>query len=109
MSFFDRLRPVLVLSLLFATAGCNNGSSTPTAPDQSAVAYSQTDLTVGTGTEATVGTTATVQYGGGPYNDTAGPRRSNPPPPARGAPRDRGPTTPPHARPPLSTPLPTRP
>jgi FKBP-type peptidyl-prolyl cis-trans isomerase FkpA len=71
MSFFDRLRPVLVLSLLFATAGCNNGSSSPTAPDQSAVAYSQTDLTVGTGTEATVGTTATVQYGGWLYSDTA--------------------------------------
>ncbi len=70
MSTVDRWRPLLVLGLLFVAAGCNNGSSTPTAPDQSAVAYSQTDLTVGTGTEATVGTTATVQYGLWLYSET---------------------------------------
>ena len=51
-----------VAGLLVLAAGCNNGSSSPTAPDQSAVAYSQTDLTVGTGAEATAGTTAAVQY-----------------------------------------------
>ncbi len=97
MSFFDRLRPVLVLSLLFATAGCNNGSSTPTAPDQSAVAYSQTDLTVGTGTEATVGTTATVQYGGWLYSDTAVRRVIMPPSLAYGATGNGAGTIPPNA------------
>lgn len=66
-----RLRALSVVALLVAAAACNNGSSSPTAPDQSNVAYSQTDLTVGTGTEATVGTTATVQYGAWFYSDTA--------------------------------------
>ena len=73
MSSFGRLRPLLVLAfsgLLVVAAGCNNGSSSPTAPDQSAVAYSQTDLTVGTGAEAVVGTTATVQYGLWLYSDS---------------------------------------
>jgi FKBP-type peptidyl-prolyl cis-trans isomerase FkpA len=73
MISFDRLRPLLVLAfsgLLVVAAGCNNGSSSPTAPDQSAVAYSQTDLTVGTGAEAAVGTTATVQYGLWLYSDS---------------------------------------
>jgi FKBP-type peptidyl-prolyl cis-trans isomerase len=73
MSSFDRLRPLLVLAfsgLLVVAAGCNNGSSSPTAPDQSAVTYSQTDLTVGTGAEAAVGTTATVQYGLWLYSDS---------------------------------------
>jgi len=54
-----------------ASAGCDFGSSTPTAPDQSNVQYSQTDITVGTGTEATVGSTATVQFGEWLYSDTA--------------------------------------
>jgi FKBP-type peptidyl-prolyl cis-trans isomerase FkpA len=71
MSFVDRARPLLLIALLLATASCNNGSTAPTAPDQSNVAYSQTDLTLGTGLEATVGTTATVQYGGWLYSDTA--------------------------------------
>lgn len=74
MSSFDRARPLVVLglsSLLVFATGCNNGSTSPTPPDQSAVAYSQTDLTVGTGAEATVGTIATVQYGGWYYSDTA--------------------------------------
>jgi FKBP-type peptidyl-prolyl cis-trans isomerase FkpA len=71
MKASKRVRSVVVLGLLVGAAGCNNGSSSPTAPDQSAVAYSQTDLTVGTGAEAAVGTTATVQYGGWLYSDTA--------------------------------------
>jgi FKBP-type peptidyl-prolyl cis-trans isomerase len=68
LAFF--LRPVLAATLLVAAAGCDFGSSSPTAPDQSAVAYSQTDLTVGTGTEATVGSTAAVQYALWLYSDT---------------------------------------
>jgi FKBP-type peptidyl-prolyl cis-trans isomerase FkpA len=73
MISFDRRRPLLVLAfsgLLVVAAGCNNGSSSPTAPDQSAVVYSPTDLTVGTGAEAAVGTTATVQYGLWLYSDS---------------------------------------
>jgi len=58
--------------LLVATAACDFGNAgTPTAPDQSAVPYSATDLSVGTGTEATNGSTATVQYGAWLYSDTA--------------------------------------
>ena len=73
MSAFDRVRPLVVLGLsglLLSAAGCDNGSTAPTPPDQSAVVYSQTDLTVGTGAEATAGTTATVQYAGWFYSDT---------------------------------------
>ena len=70
MTSFARVRPFLALGLLVLVAGCDNGSSSPTAPDQSSVVYSQTDLTVGTGTEATATKTATVQYGGWLYSET---------------------------------------
>jgi FKBP-type peptidyl-prolyl cis-trans isomerase FkpA len=60
-----------LLIVLAASAGCDFGQTSPTAPDQSSVQYSQTDLTVGTGTEATVGTTASVQYGLWLYSDSA--------------------------------------
>ncbi len=67
-----RFRPALALAagLLLMSAGCDNGSVSLTAPDQSAIAYSQTDLTVGTGAEATAGKTATVQYAGWLYSET---------------------------------------
>ena len=64
-----RLRTVVAIALLTGVSAC--GSSSPTAPDQSSVAYSQTDLTVGTGAEATAGTTASVNYGGWLYSDSA--------------------------------------
>ena len=64
------LRIILTAAVLAAAAGCDFGSSSPTAPDQTHVAYSQTDLTVGTGAEATVGSTAAVQYGIWLYSDT---------------------------------------
>jgi FKBP-type peptidyl-prolyl cis-trans isomerase FkpA len=48
---------VLVSGLL---AAC--GSSTPISPDQSNVPFSITELTVGTGDEAVVGKTASVNY-----------------------------------------------
>jgi FKBP-type peptidyl-prolyl cis-trans isomerase len=69
MTSFVRVRPLLAAGLLVLAAGCDNGSSSPTAPDQSSVAYSQIDLTVGTGTEAATGTTATVQYIGWLYSE----------------------------------------
>ena len=68
------VRPFVVLALsglLFVASGCDNGSSSPTAPDQTAVVYSQTDLTVGTGAEAAAGTRATEQYAGWLYSDNA--------------------------------------
>ncbi len=54
-----------------ASAGCDFGSSTPTAPDQTNVQYSQIDLTVGTGAVAAAGNTVTVSYGAWLYSDTA--------------------------------------
>jgi FKBP-type peptidyl-prolyl cis-trans isomerase FkpA len=70
MTSIARLRSLLVLGLLVVAVGCDNGSSSPTAPDQSAIVYSQTDLTVGTGAEASAGKTATVQYAGWLYSET---------------------------------------
>ncbi|MEO6239502.1 MAG: FKBP-type peptidyl-prolyl cis-trans isomerase [Vicinamibacterales bacterium] len=70
MTSFARLRSLLLPALLVVAAACNNGSSSPTAPDQSAIPYSQVDLTVGTGAEAAVGKAATVQYAGWLYSDT---------------------------------------
>ena len=70
MSLPNFLRSLLILVLLVGAAGCDFGTSSPTAPDQTAVAYSQTDLTVGTGAEATPGTTASVQYALWLYSDT---------------------------------------
>jgi FKBP-type peptidyl-prolyl cis-trans isomerase FkpA len=62
----------LLLFLSMAVAACDFGSTgSPTAPDQSNVPFSTTDLTVGTGAEATAGSTATVQYGAWLYSDTA--------------------------------------
>lgn len=65
------VRSLLVVGLLVGAAGCNNGSSSPTAPDQSAVAFSTTDLSVGTGAEAVAGSTVTVQEGGWLYSQGA--------------------------------------
>jgi FKBP-type peptidyl-prolyl cis-trans isomerase FkpA len=70
MTSLDRVRPLIVLGLLFAAAGCDNGSSSPVAPDQNTISYSQIDLTVGTGAEATTGKTVTVQYVGWLYSET---------------------------------------
>jgi FKBP-type peptidyl-prolyl cis-trans isomerase FkpA len=64
-----RFYPLLAIALWIGVSAC--GSSSPTAPDQSSIAYSQIDLTVGTGAEATAGTTASVNYGGWLYSDSA--------------------------------------
>jgi|SRR4051812_24520989 FKBP-type peptidyl-prolyl cis-trans isomerase len=68
-----RPRSVAFMLLVVAAAAlsaCDFGKTSPTAPDQTAVAYSQTDLTVGTGTEASAGKTVVVQYGLWLYSDT---------------------------------------
>jgi len=66
-------RRLLLFALLAASAACDfgkTGATTPTAPDQSNVPYSQTDITVGTGAEAVAGSNTTVQYGAWLYSDT---------------------------------------
>lgn len=63
------VRLLAVTGVLVAAYAC--GSKSPIAPDQTNVAFSTTDLTVGTGAEATAGKTATVQYNAFFYSDTA--------------------------------------
>jgi FKBP-type peptidyl-prolyl cis-trans isomerase FkpA len=55
-------RGVLACVVLIAAASCGGGDdASPISPTDSAP-YSQTDIRVGTGTEATAGRTATVNY-----------------------------------------------
>lgn len=68
MRVHTRLHVIATLAALLAVSAC--GSVTPVYPDQSSVAYSQTDITVGTGTEAAAGKTASVQYILWLYSDT---------------------------------------
>ncbi|MGE5813592.1 MAG: FKBP-type peptidyl-prolyl cis-trans isomerase [Acidobacteriota bacterium] len=62
-----------LVTLLSASAllvsGC--GSSSPTAPDQATVPFSQVDLRVGTGDEAIAGKRLTVNYTGWLYSASA--------------------------------------
>ncbi len=69
-ALFPPGRPVL-LALAVVAAACDFGKTSPSYPDQSAVPYSQTDLTVGTGTQAVAGSTVTIQYGVWLYSETA--------------------------------------
>ena len=52
----------LAVAALVAAAGCGGGNSSPTGPSTPSAPFSQTDLVVGTGTEATVGRSAFVHY-----------------------------------------------
>lgn len=62
---------LVLLALAVVAAACDFGKTSPSYPDQSAVPYSQTDLTVGTGTQAVAGSTVTIQYGVWLYSETA--------------------------------------
>ena len=67
--------PLALLCLSLFAAGCGGGGdnttvNTPTAPSLG-IPYSQTDLTLGTGTEATNGRRVTVNYTGWLYSTTA--------------------------------------
>lgn len=65
----SRILLCVTLSLaLLPGVGCGNDS--PTAPSLG-IPYSQTDITVGTGTEATSGKTLRVYYTGWLYSTTA--------------------------------------
>jgi len=67
-----RPRAVVVLGLVMAlTTGCDFGHAVPTAPDQSNVQFSTTDLTVGTGAVAANGSTVGTTYAIWLYSDTA--------------------------------------
>lgn len=60
---------VLIFVTALAASACGGGSSsTPTSPTQPSAPYSQTDIRVGTGTEATTGRTVSVNYTGWLYN-----------------------------------------
>jgi FKBP-type peptidyl-prolyl cis-trans isomerase len=58
--------PILLAALSLGAAGC--GDSNPNEPTPPRAEYSQTDLRVGTGTEATNGRTLTVNYTGWLYS-----------------------------------------
>ena len=59
------LSAVLSIGLLAGAAGC---TKTNTAPTPQPAPYSQTDLTVGTGTQANAGNRVTVSYTGWLYD-----------------------------------------
>lgn len=62
-----RLLIALFCALTFVACGSDSDSS-PTGPSTPRAEYSQTDLVVGTGTEATNGRRVTVNYTGWLYN-----------------------------------------
>jgi len=62
------LRIFAIVFVCAAATAC--GSKTPTYPSQTNVAYSQTDLAVGTGRVAANGNNVTVNYTGWLYSDT---------------------------------------
>jgi FKBP-type peptidyl-prolyl cis-trans isomerase FkpA len=62
-----RLLIVLLITFLAAACGDDGDSSSPTAPSTGSAPFSQTDLRVGTGTEAVAGRTLTVNYSGWLY------------------------------------------
>lgn len=65
-----RVAVVLIFGACVATAACGggSGSSNPTSPSVVNVPFTQTDLRVGTGAEATTGRRATVNYTGWLYD-----------------------------------------
>ncbi|MGE3275296.1 MAG: FKBP-type peptidyl-prolyl cis-trans isomerase [Vicinamibacterales bacterium] len=69
----SRLVPVLcvaaLVATLAATAAC--GGNSPTSPSTGSAPFSATDLTVGTGAEAVVGSRVTVNYTGWLYDTSA--------------------------------------
>src|SRR5438309_1930923 len=70
MSTHSYFSLVIALAVVALLAGCG-GSSTPTAPDQSSVPFSQAELREGTGAEATSGKRLAVNYAGWLYSPTA--------------------------------------
>ncbi len=63
-----RLFPIAVLLVLVAAPACSGSSAT--SPTTSSAPFSQTDLVVGTGTQAAAGSRATVAYTGWLYDSS---------------------------------------
>jgi FKBP-type peptidyl-prolyl cis-trans isomerase len=61
-------RTAWVLLPVLLAIGCGGGTDTPTTPSTPSASFSQTDLRVGTGTEATAGRLVTVHYTGWLYD-----------------------------------------
>lgn len=67
---------LLVATFLVAACGSDDNPTAPTDPSVGlTLPFSATDLTVGTGTEATLGRTVTVQYTGWLYHPSAAQNR----------------------------------
>jgi FKBP-type peptidyl-prolyl cis-trans isomerase FkpA len=63
---------VAIFTAVLSLAGCGGGgSSSPAVVVANPAQFSATDVVLGTGTAAAVGTTATVTYTGWLYSDTA--------------------------------------
>ena len=60
------MKRAILLMIVLAAAGC--GSANPTVPSTSVGVYTQTDLVVGTGATAAVGSIVTVSYTGWLYD-----------------------------------------
>ena len=60
--------PAAAVLIAAVVAGCGGGSASPTSPSQPGAPFSSTDLEAGTGTEATAGRRATVNYTGWLYD-----------------------------------------
>jgi FKBP-type peptidyl-prolyl cis-trans isomerase FkpA len=65
-----RAVPIPLFLLLVIVSACGDSSNPSAASSNSAAAYSQTDIVVGTGTEAANGNTVTVQYQGWLYDSS---------------------------------------
>jgi FKBP-type peptidyl-prolyl cis-trans isomerase FkpA len=65
-------RAFVACAVLVAAVGCGGGNdSSPTSPSTDSAPYSQTDIRVGTGAEATAGRNVTVNYTLWLYSATA--------------------------------------
>jgi FKBP-type peptidyl-prolyl cis-trans isomerase len=74
-----RLRLLALAAVLaLVSSACGSDSNSPSAPDQSNVAYSQTDLVVGTGASASSNSTITTNYALWLYSDTATDHKGTP-------------------------------
>ena len=62
--------PLIVVALFAVTAVACGGDDTPTSPTPPAAPYAQTDLRLGTGTEAVTGRRVFVNYAGWLYDPT---------------------------------------
>jgi FKBP-type peptidyl-prolyl cis-trans isomerase FkpA len=64
----SRLKQLIVLTALVATAACGSSNSTAPTPPTSVGVFTQTDLVLGIGPTANVGTRVTVTYTGWLYD-----------------------------------------